>query len=101
MALSYEFSIGSVRAKETSLFTKADVEHMLGLKTEKELVLFLNDKGYGEGDTIDEIAELNGTSVEQLLRLNPNLLPSDFVTGQVICLPTRRRDLPTEDEAQT
>lgn len=54
-----------------------------------------------EGDTIDEIAELNGTSVEQLLRLNPNLLPSDFVTGQVICLPTRRRDLPTEDVAQT
>ena len=52
-----------------------------------------------EGDTIDELAEMNGTSVEQLLRLNPNLLPSDFVAGQVICLPTRRRDLPTEDEA--
>ena len=44
-----------------------------------------------EGDTLDELAELNGTSVEQLLRLNPNLLPSDFVSGQVICLPTRRR----------
>ena len=44
-----------------------------------------------EGDTLDEIAALNGTSVEQLLRLNPNLLPSDFITGQVICLPTRRR----------
>lgn len=44
-----------------------------------------------EGDTLDELAELNGTSVEQLLRLNANLLPSDFVAGQVICLPTRRR----------
>ena len=44
-----------------------------------------------EGDTLDEIAALNGTSVEQLLRLNPNLLPSDFITDQVICLPTRRR----------
>lgn len=44
-----------------------------------------------EGDTLDEIAALNGTSVEQLLRLNPNLLPSDFIAGQVICLPTRRR----------
>lgn len=44
-----------------------------------------------EGDSLDEIAELNGTNVEQLLRLNPNLLPSDFVAGQVICLPTRRR----------
>ena len=37
-----------------------------------------------EGDTLDEIAARNGTNVEQLLRLNPNLLPSDFVSGQVI-----------------
>ena len=44
-----------------------------------------------DGDTLDEIAERNGTNVEQILRLNPNLLPSDFVSGQVICLPTRRR----------
>ena len=44
-----------------------------------------------EGDTLDEIAERNGTNVEQILRLNPNLLPSDFVSGQVICLPMRRR----------
>lgn len=44
-----------------------------------------------EGDTLEEIAAYNGTTVEQLLRLNPNLLPSDFVTGQIICLPTRRR----------
>ena len=44
-----------------------------------------------EGDTLEEIATFNGTTVEQMLRLNPNLLPSDFVTGQVICLPTRRR----------
>ena len=38
-----------------------------------------------------QIAARNGTNVEQLLRLNPNLLPSDFVSGQVICLPTKRR----------
>lgn len=44
-----------------------------------------------EGDSLEEIAALNATTVEQLLRLNPNLLPSDFVAGQVICLPTRRR----------
>ena len=45
-----------------------------------------------EGDTLEEIAALNGTNIEQLLRLNPNLLPSDFIAGQVICLPTRRRN---------
>lgn len=51
-----------------------------------------------EGDTLEEIAALNGTTVEQLLRLNPNLLPSDFVTGQVICLPTRRRAVSEPDQ---
>ena len=49
-----------------------------------------------EGDTLEEIAELNATTVEQLLRLNPNLLPSDFTAGQVICLPTRRRTMTGE-----
>ena len=53
-----------------------------------------------EGDTLDEIAERNGTNVEQLLRRNPNLLPSDFVSGQVICLPTRRRVTEENTEEQ-
>jgi len=52
-----------------------------------------------EGDTLEEIAELNGTNVEQLLRLNPNLLPSDFTAGQVICLPTRRRPIDADETA--
>ena len=51
-----------------------------------------------EGDTLEEIAALNGTTVEQLLRLNANLLPSDFVAGQVICLPTRRRAEDASDQ---
>ena len=37
MALSYEFSIGSVRAKETSLFTNADIDRLLACKDEEEL----------------------------------------------------------------
>lgn len=57
-----------------------------------------------EGDTLEEIAQLNGTNVEQMLRLNPNLLPSDFVAGQVICLPSRRRTssaAPVQEEDST
>ena len=53
-----------------------------------------------EGDTLEEIAALNATTIEQLLRLNPNLLPSDFVAGQVICLPTRRRPIDADMTAQ-
>lgn len=54
-----------------------------------------------EGDTLEEIASLNGTTVEQLLRLNPNLLPSDFTTGQVICLPARRRPIQGDETVST
>lgn len=57
MALSYEFSIGSVRAKETSLFTVTDIEQMLACKNLEELFGLLGDKGYGEGKSIDEIIE--------------------------------------------
>lgn len=53
-----------------------------------------------EGDSLEEIAALNGTTVEQMLRLNPNLLPSDFTAGQVICLPTRRRPIDADMIAQ-
>ena len=55
MALSYEFSIGSVRAKEKNLFTNSDIEHMLGCENVNELCRYLSDKGYGEGDNIEDI----------------------------------------------
>lgn len=55
MALSYEFSIGSVRAKEKSLFSSSDIEQLLACKSTDELCRLLNDKGYGQGSTIDEI----------------------------------------------
>lgn len=68
MALSYEFSIGSVRAKENSLFTNAEVEQMLACKSENELIRFLNEKGYGEGGSIDEIINNNTKEMWKYIR---------------------------------
>lgn len=59
MGISYEFSLGSVRAKEKSLLTSADIEQMINMKSEADLVRFLSDKGYGEGDNTDEIIASN------------------------------------------
>lgn len=55
MSLSYEFSIGSVRAKERHLLSAADYEQMLAMKSESDLLGFLKDKGYPEGDTAEEM----------------------------------------------
>lgn len=68
MALSYEFSIGSVRAKENSLFTNAEVEQMLACKSENELIRFLNEKGYGEGGSIDAIINDNTEEMWKYIR---------------------------------
>lgn len=57
MSLSYEYSIGAVRAKEASLLSSADTERMAYFTTEKELVSFLKEKGMGEGNTAEEIAD--------------------------------------------
>lgn len=57
MALSYEYSVGSVRAREKSLFTHADIEQLLACKSAKELCSVLSDKGYGSGSTVDEIIQ--------------------------------------------
>ncbi len=55
MGLSYEFSIGSVSAREKSLLNQTDIEQLLACSSTAELCRFLTDKGYGEGDDIDEI----------------------------------------------
>lgn len=55
MALSYEFSIGSVRARETSLMNAQDVEQLLGCTDEAQLCAVLSDKGMGGGSDVDAI----------------------------------------------
>lgn len=55
MGLSYEYSVGSVRAKEKSLFSSADIEQLLACKSEAELCSALSDKGYGDGADIDSV----------------------------------------------
>ncbi len=59
MAISYEYSIGSVRAKEKELLSKADTDAMLALSDTDSLVAYLRDKGYADGQSIDEIINNN------------------------------------------
>ena len=57
--MEYEFSIGSVKAREKRLLSSSDIEQMLALKSEKELVRFLKDKAFGDGETVDELIASN------------------------------------------
>ena len=55
MSLSYEYSVGSVRAREKSLLSPVDIEQLLSLGSVEKIARFLSDKGYGDGSTVDEI----------------------------------------------
>ena len=59
MPKTYEYSFGSVRAKEKYLFSNSDIQAMLSLGSIDALIDFLRDKGYGDGDTVDEIIRSN------------------------------------------
>ncbi len=58
MSLSYEFSIGSVRAREKHLLSMPDYEQMLSMKSERDVITYLKDKGYPEGDNTEEVLSL-------------------------------------------
>lgn len=68
MSLSYEYSIGSVRAREKHLFSHADIEQMIALRDEKNLLSYLKDKGFGEGDSIEDLLESNRQKMWRYLR---------------------------------
>ena len=50
---SYAFAVGNVRAKETTLLKKQDIEQLLVLKSSAEGFAFLRDKGYAYPDSPD------------------------------------------------
>ena len=82
MALSYEFSIGSVRARELRLLSKSDIEQMIALGDVQALVRFLKDKGFGEGETIDEIIESN---TEQMWTYLSSVTPDFSIFEPFLC----------------
>ena len=92
MALSYEFSIGSVRARENALFNKTDIEQLLGCRTEAELCQTLSDKGYGSVADFDEMLERHTAAVWAYLKsvapdfavFTPFLIQNDIHNFKVV-----------------
>lgn len=83
MPNSYEYSFGSVRAREKYLFSHGDIEAMLSLGSVEALRDFLRDKGYGEGDTVDEIIR---SSREQTIAYLSSIVP-DMTVFDVFVYP--------------
>lgn len=67
---SYAYSIGNVRAKEVSLLKRQDLEQMLALKTTKEAISFLREKGFGKmsDESISDILKSENAKLWEYIR---------------------------------
>ena len=89
--MEYEFSIGSVRAREKKLLSSSDIDQMLTMQTEKDLVRFLKDKGFGDGENIDSVIESNTENMWKYIRgIAPdmNLFEPFFIQNDIHNLKT-------------
>ena len=66
MSLSWGFSVGNVRAKESTLLKGNDLEQLASLSNEEQLLSALKDKGFGGADASGSIDEILKHETEQL-----------------------------------
>lgn len=69
---------------------------------EKEIITSKCPKGtfpytIKRGDTLYDLARKNNTTVEEILKANPELRPNNLKVGQVICIPKEDESIPECD----
>lgn len=60
---SYEYAIGSVRAREANLLTRQELDSLASMHSVGEIFTWLQAKGYAEGASVDQMLENRRLSV--------------------------------------
>ena len=72
----YIYAVASIRVKEKNLLTDADIQTMIGMKSEKEVLSFLKERGWGDSSSDSSMEELLSAAQEaemkQLVSLGLN-----------------------------
>ena len=65
----YIYAVACIRAKEKTLLTDADIQSMVGMKSEKEVLSYLTEKGWGDGSVGSDMETVLATEEEAQMRL--------------------------------
>ena len=65
----YIYAVACIRAKEKTLLTDADIQSMVGMKSEKEVLSYLTEKGWGDGSVGSDMEKVLATEEEAQMRL--------------------------------
>ena len=65
----YIYAVACIRAKEKTLLTYADVQTMVGMKSEKEVLSYLTEKGWGNGSVDADMETVLSEEEEKQMKL--------------------------------
>lgn len=65
----YIYAVACIRAKEKTLLNDADIQSMVGMKSEKEVLSYLTEKGWGDGSVGSDMETVLATEEEAQMRL--------------------------------
>ena len=65
----YIYAVACIRAKEKTLLTDADIQSMVGMKSEKEVLSYLTEKEWGDGSVGSDMETVLATEEEAQMRL--------------------------------
>ena len=60
----YIYAVASIRVMEKSLLTDADVQSMIGMKSEAEVLGYLTEKGWGDNSLKSDMETVLATAEE-------------------------------------
>lgn len=65
----YIYAVACIRAKEKTLLNDADVQTMVGMKSEKEVLSYLTEKGWGDGSVDADMETVLSEEEEKQMKL--------------------------------
>ena len=75
----YIYAVACIRAKEKTLLTDSDVQTMVGMKSEKEVLSYLVEKGWGDGSINSEMETVLSAEEEKQMKLLKTLGVDDRI----------------------
>ena len=75
----YIYAVACIRAKEKTLLTDSDVQTMVGMKSEKEVLSYLIEKGWGDGSPDSDMEVVLSAEEEKQMKLLKTLGVDDRI----------------------
>lgn len=77
--VDYIYAVACIRAKEKTLLSDSDIQTMVGMKSEKEVLSYLKERGWGDGSSSEDMETILSLEEEVQMKLLTTLGVSEDI----------------------